>query len=891
MSNFSADRPTGSSVLSRVALSADQLAVGDLRCQGRSDNAVIDSRPWLTWRLSSTGPGPDSSSRVEVAIQRPELDTGPLLWVGPWLGATTTEIQYGGDWADQERAAWQVRTRRGAQEIVSAPAAWSRAPQAGQWSGPWLGLARKPDDRRCLALRLPFTLDASPSQALLHITAGGIARAFINGAPAGAVSFSPGYTDYSQRVNFDTIDVTDLLHAHSGNVVGVEVADGWWSGRLGWEGRRGIYGSEPVVKLLVELRSPRGTRWLSTDTQGWQARFSEITLGDLYDGEHFDARRLQSHWTDPDALTGGWVPAKVLRGPEGTVRPRQGPGAAWRVPLDARAVFTTPTGARVIDYGEILTGVVKLEVNPPAGEQVQVRFAEVLDAHGEPYHDNYVRAAAVDVFTGDGGTHVWQPWTTFRGFRYAVVSGPVSDEQLTSARAVPVTSSPGGAGSFACGSAVLSWLHEATERTRCSTFVEVPMDCTQRDERLGWMADAHVFAPTALTLADGADFFRAWLESIAETQKPDGAVGVNAPEYYELDGWVDPLGDRSRAMIGWSDACALIPLAIHDATGRREPWHRMLPVIRGWVEHVARTVREGIVDLDDNDRFDDWLGLEPPAPGRLFKTAYFAWTLHAAAVGAKSVGDERLISRVSELLSQVSAGFQQHFLRDDGSLVGGSQTAYAMALRLGLIPTHQISSTQAHLVAAVQAAGSFRTGIHGTVHLLPALSDAGRGDLAIDLLLRTQWPSFNSFRDHGATTIPERWDAWGPTGELYPRPESNSFNHCALGAVTGWLYTHLVGLAPRTGHPGLTDFRVEPTLDSRIGWAAASRSTPRGRVAAGWTVTADQYRVELDLPGGTTAELHLPGRDVLHLTSGWHTFTGALTALTPTEADPTMKEN
>lgn len=695
-------------------------------------------------------------------------------------------------------------------------------------------------------LRREFTLDAAPSAARLWLTARGVYEASVNGMRVGDHVLAPGFTDYHSRQHIQEFDVTGLLIAGR-NTIGVVVADGWYCGFVGFDrGRQArLWGERP--SLLARLEVDGITICSDGD---WSCATGAPMYADLQMGEMHDARRDLGRWTESGFDASSWSPVHVV--PMGADDPPLTASPAPPIRVTARrppqSIVAHGSGW-IVDFGQNLVGTIELRVREGGtGDRVHVRHGEMLDSDGSLYTANLRSAAAHDLYVCAGSSVEWfRPRFTFHGFRYVEITGYPTSLEADDIVAVVIHTDVERIGWFGSSDPRLTRLHENVDWTLRGNLLDVPSDCPQRDERLGWLGDAQLIMPAATFLRDLGGFLVKWTRDVRDGQDEDGAFPDVAPR----------ANLRVAGAPGWADAGAIVPWVGYLATARRDLLEENVDAIRAFVGHLESTNKDLIRRRALNRNYGDWLNLDDPTPRELIATAYFALTVESSAHIEEALGNDRRARDARDLWGRIRAAFAAEFVGSDGTVLGGSQTAYAMALHLDLIPDHLRTAAAAHLAARIRDRGHLTTGIHGTRFLAPALSDAGLSRIAYDLVLADTNPSWLFSLRHDATTVWERWDGWSPERGFH-NPRMNSFNHYALGSVAEWLQRYSAGLLPSRRDPGYRHVVVRPHPDPRLTWAAAQHRAAGGEVAVRWRRHRTRFELSVTLPAGTTAEVHVP---------------------------------
>ncbi|KJL21359.1 Bacterial alpha-L-rhamnosidase [Microbacterium oxydans] len=735
------------------------------------------------------------------------------------------------------------------------------------------------DARRATLVRRSFRVEGEIASARLYATAHGLYEAELNGVRVGTDTLSPGWTVYRERLRYYTYDVTALL-VEGENALGAWLGDGWYRGRLGWRGGyRNVFGSDLSFLGQLELTYVDGRRETIATDGSWRAALSPIIRSGIYDGEDYDARHEHMGWTTAPFDDTGWFPVAVReRDPRTLVAPT-GPPVRVTEEVAPIAVLTSPSGARILDFGQNLVGRVRIRVAGPRGTTVTLRTAEVLQ-EGEIYTRPLRSARSSDAYTLAGlqGGEEWEPRFTFHGFRYVEVSGWPGDLDADAAFGALIArvlhTDLERTGWFTCSDPLVEQLHRNVVWGMRGNFVDIPTDCPQRDERVGWTGDVQVFGPTASTLFDVSGMLSGWLRDVEADQLPDGTVPWFVPVIPSHKVW-----SPARAGAAWGDVATLLPWTLYERFGDTGVLATQFESARRWVDKIDSLAGPDRL-WDEGFQLGDWL--DPAAPpqdpgaGRtdryLVATAYFARSARAVADMAGVLGLPAEAARYATLAAEVAAAFRTAYVRADGTMTSDAQTAYALAIVFGLLDDDmQRAAAGARLAELVREAGNrIATGFVGTPLVCDALTITGHADTAYDLLLEQGCPSWLYQVVQGATTVWERWDAMLPDGTVNPGTMT-SFNHYALGAVADWLHRSVAGIAP--AEPGYRRIRFAPRPGGGLAHAAATQHTPYGEASISWRIDEDRLHVDVVVPVGATAELDLPGAPAEDLGHGRHTRT------------------
>jgi alpha-L-rhamnosidase len=529
---------------------------------------------------------------------------------------------------------------------------------------------------------------------------------------------------------------------------------------------------------------------------------------------------------------------------------------------------------RIYDFGQNLVGRLRLELQGERGARVRMRHAEMLERDGSLYTENLRGAACTDEYVlRGGGVEVFEPEFTFRGFRYAEISVVDGRAEVLGVTAVVIQSELPEALEFECSHDLVNRLHSNIVWSQRGNFVEVPTDCPQRDERLGWLGDAQVFAPTACMNMDCAAFLgEKWLRSVVDGQDGNGAFEDVAPMV--LRARPLPGGRWPPPAPGWADAGVIVPSVLYRHYGDRRQLGRMYRSMRRYVDYVHRH-NPGLLWQNRRGRdYGDWLAIEEETPKEVVATAYFARSAELTAAAATALGLDDDARELRDLAAAVRRAFAEAYVDAGGRVLGDTQTGYVLALAFGLVPEDLRPALGGHLLRRLEAAGwRLRTGFLGVGLLLPVLEQIGRADVAHRLLVNRDFPSWGYSIDRGATTIWERWDGW--TEEKgFQTPNMNSFNHYSLGSVGAWIYAAVGGIAPDPERPGFERAIVRPVPSPETGvtWGRARHHSIRGTFGCSWQVSGGRFEMDVEVPPNASALVCVPGREPVEVGSGTFRF-------------------
>ena len=731
-------------------------------------------------------------------------------------------------------------------------------------------------------LRTEFVLDAGHGaliSATLVATALGVVDLEVNGTPVGPDVLTPGWSSYEWRLRYRSYDVTDLLpQPGEPAAVGASLGNGWYRSRLGFHGNRALYGDELGLLARLDLTYADGHRQTIVTDDSWQAGPSATTRSEIYDGQTIDARRHRAGWSAPGFDTGEWGGVHRLDFDHGRLTPPIGPPVIRHEAIKPVEIFTTPSGKTVIDFGQNLVGWLRFRVSGRAGDEITVVHAEVLE-DGELCTRILRSAEQTDRFILSGGDDFFEPTKTFHGFRYAQIDGWPGELDTDSVEAVVVSSDLPRIGSFSCSNALVNQLHNNVVWGQRGNFVDVPTDCPQRDERMGWTGDISAFAPTAAFLFDVNDFLGDWLQDLrVEQLAAGGRVPYVAPDLIKLDPspQENEIGQAVTAI--WGDAAVWVPWTLYQAYGDEQVLVRQYDSMTGHVSAIEKLLSPSGV-WDTGFQFADWL--DPDAPDGDSAAAKADKGVVATACAYRSAD---LVARTAELLGHTAdhdhfrsladrlrTAFNRAYVDDHGVITSDCATVYALAIHFDLLGPQHREFAGSRLAEVVADAGyRVSTGFAGTPFVTWALSETGHIESAYRLLLETECPSWLYPVTKGATTIWERWDSERPDGSINVTGMT-SFNHYALGAVADWLHKVVAGID--TVEPGYRSVRIAPHPGPGLDSASASLQTPAGPVTSSWSLHNGAFALQVTTPNGIPTEVVLPDGTRHHTSGGAHAFT------------------
>jgi alpha-L-rhamnosidase len=845
-----------------------------LRCEHREDVPLIDAEaPRFGWVLEADGRDRRQSAyRILVASSAADLaaERGDLWDSGVVDSEATLEIAYAGQpLPPASELHWTVRVRdeAGMESAWAEPARFRTGLRS--WRASWIscdredftyldpGLTEDPDEMLFRSqpapfLRRPFGLEQRPRRATLYATARGVLELQLNGRRVGDERLAPGWTDYRQRIEYSAHDVTELLGAGE-NVLGCILGDGWYAGFVGYDMKRlgAHYGTEPELLCELHVELETGTELVISSDDLWRSTpRGPINYSDLLQGERYDARRELRGWSTASYDDRAWEPvrSKALDGTALVAAQAQ----PIRVTEELRpvAVNEREPGAYVFDLGQNMVGTARLRTAGPAGTRIELRYGEVLDPDGAVYQGNLATARATDIFILAGeGEEEFEPRFTFHGFRFVEVTGVEQAPDAEALTGLVIHSDTPLTSSFSCSNEMVNQLHSNIVWGQRGNFVSVPTDCPQRDERLGWLADAQVFLPTASLNADVAAFMTKWADDVIEAQSEEGVYSDVAPRLVQL----------SDGAPAWADAGVIVPWVLYERYGDLRLLERHWPHMERYLAHLRRHNPDLLWKRRRNWDFGDWLAVGEEAPKELLATAYWAYDAQLMARMARALGKPEAVEEYERLAAAIAAAFNAAYVGEDALIEGDTQTGYLVALAFELLPEELRARAAERLVAKIERRDwHLTTGFLGVGLICPVLTAAGHADVAHRLLTQETFPSWGYTINRGATTIWERWDGIREDGS-FQSERMNSFNHYSLGSVGAWMIESVLGIRNDPSGVAFERVLIEP-VPGELTSARGSHRSIRGEIASGWSASEDRFRLEVRVPPNLTATVLVPAR-------------------------------
>jgi len=696
-------------------------------------------------------------------------------------------------------------------------------------------------------LRKEFTVATGVKRAIVYATAQGVYELSLNGQRVSNDVFMPGWTDYKQRIYYTAYDVTDLLK-EGPNAIGAILGDGWFRGNISCIGQN-KYGNKLRLKAQLHIDYQNGQSEILATDPSWKASYGPILESDMQAGEVYDARLEMPGWSQAGFDQSSWSP--IVTGASLKPLLQAYPGVPVRAVKELPAVkVSEPTpGTYVFDLGQNFSGWARLKVNGQAGDEVTMIFAEMLKDDGSAYTINLRSARAVDTYVlKGGGEEVWEPRFTFHGFRYVQVTGLKEKPTADTITGIVLYSDSPESSSFECSNPMVNKIQENIVWGQRSNYLEVPTDCPQRDERLGWTGDTQVFIRTGCYNQDVSEFFTKWMVDLMDTQNRQGLFGNQAPVFH------------GHGAAAWACAGIICPWTIYKVYGDT----RMIEThYDAMVRYMDACGKDGLGGRKVHT-WGDWLAPGGRPPTEFISAAYHAYTTSLMAEMAVALGKVDDATKYNKQFQDIRAHFQKTFVKPDGKIESELQTAYCMALSFDLLTAAQREQAEAHLIERIKKDNyHLSSGFLGIPILLPTLTDMGRSDIAYRIIQNTTFPSWGYSIEQGATTIWERWNSYSKD-RGFGDVKMNSFNHYSLGACGEWMFRSMLGI--ETDGAGFKKITMKPELGEGITWAKGHYDSIHGRIGSDWKIENKTFHWNITVPANTSATVYLPAMDAAAVT-------------------------
>ncbi|OAS19081.1 alpha-L-rhamnosidase [Paenibacillus oryzisoli] len=857
------------------------IRISTLFCENQANPVGLDTaQPRFTWQLEAdTNATLQSAYQIQVSLHPSYFESGSLVWDTTRITSDQSVlVSYAGpDLQPRTRYFYRVMVwdQSGLASPWSEIAYWEMGQlRTSDWQAQWITpdpLHIDQDAEEAYYLRKNFQVSGQIRKATIYATSHGVYELELDGGRVGDWELTPGWTSYNKRLQVQTYDVTSSLNAGTEHTIGAVLGNGWYKGNLGWGHQRNVYGSVRALLMQMHIVYEDGTEEIVVSDSSWQASLGPIRMSEIYHGEIYDAGLEHTGWSLPGYDDQDWIPSVELGYGKETLVMQENEPSRVTEQLKPVAVITTPSGETVLDFGQNMVGKVQMHVNLPAGTRIELLHAEVLDAQGNFYIGNLRSAKQSVTYLCSGrGEETYAPHFTFQGFRYVKVIGWPQDVAFDTSYFIGqvIHTDMAAKGTFECSHALLNQLQRNIVWGQRGNFLDVPTDCPQRDERLGWTGDAQVFIRTAAFNYDVALFFSKWLRDLKADQHLDGGVPFVIPHV---------LREHEHSSAAWGDAAVICPWTLYQVYGDLRVLEEQYDSMKGWITYI-RQQGDNECLWQTGFHFGDWLGLDAKegsyigaTPKDLIATCFYAYSTSLFVRTAQVLGREDDVIEYTALYERIVEAFTAEFVTPSGRLAGHTQTAHVLPLMFGLVQGSVRERLAATLVEYVKEQKyHLTTGFVGTPYLCHVLSENGYHDVAVKLVMQEDYPSWLYPIHQGATTIWEHWDGIKPDGTFWS-DHMNSYNHYAYGSIGDWLYRKVAGLDSDEVKPGYKRMKFQPRPDSGLTYAKASLITNYGVVRSEWAIVdkgAIQYTFQL--PPNTNGEVILTGTTLAAVTCHGH---------------------
>lgn len=734
-----------------------------------------------------------------------------------------------------------------------------------KWNAAFITIESESDSKesRGSYLRKEFCINRKIKKAYACATALGLYQLYLNGRRIGEDEFTPRWTSYNKHLLYQVYDVTDDLKEGK-NAAAAHIGAGWYKGDMGYSRIRNHYGTKTAFSGFFRIEYEDGSIEDICTDKTWKGEKSPVVFSEFYDGEIYDSNLEAAGWNDTLCEASDWSMIHTLSFNTDVLHAQSGCTVRKMEKLPVEKLIITPKGETVLDFGQELTGWVEFLIDGKPGDKAVLHFFEVLDRNGNVYRDNLRTAKQTVTYICNGkGNAVYHPNFTFQGFRYVHIAEfpcEVKKERFT---ACSIHSNMENTGYFSCSNEHLNQLHHNILWGMKDNFLDIPTDCPQRDERLGWTGDAQIFSRTASYLMDTYTFYSKWLKDLAEDQLPEGGVPHVIPDIVTGKSSEDPLmKDGEHSASAWADAAVIVPWVLYTMYGDKRIIRKQYNSMKAWIEFMKSNSKGNIWNY--KVQMGDWVALDAEegsyfgaTPNDLTCTAFYAHSTELFSKMAAAIGEKQDAQDYSCLAEDIKQTYRKRFFDENGRLTVQTQTAQILTLEFGLAPEGYKENVVKDLLELLKKEnGHLVTGFVGTPYFCHVLSENGCCKEAYELLLKEDFPSWLYQVKMGATTIWEHWDGIKPDGTMWSA-DMNSFNHYAYGAVGEWLYRVMCGIDFEEQYPGFEQFKIEPHIGGGLHFACAEYESIYGRIRSRWERSNNTVRLEAEIPCNTSATIRL----------------------------------
>ena len=855
------------------------LRITESKCQSRINPVGIGSQqPTFSW-ITESGERNDKQSAYQIIVADNQRDIkngqGNIWDSGKIESAKSHGIEYEGkSLLSNQKYYWKVRVWNGngkSSDYSNTATFVTAMLNSNEWQAHWIGegISKDPDNENgyymepvkvdengdslkyngnSLLLRKQINLSKPIKSAMVNICGLGIYELSVNGEKVGSKVLNPAKTNYEKIVLYDTYDITDFLKEDK-NALGIMLGNGWfnpipkwWSWRMQWYG-------EKRAMLQMKVTFEDGTTQMFITDKAWKITEGPVQHHCIYDGETYDATKKIVGWNAPDFDDSSWANAKEISAPKGELMVQEMPAIKKTEVLKPVSVTYPEEGLALVDFGQNFPGWIKIKLHGTTGDSIVFRYAE-QEKDGMLDVTSNLRAIAKDIYISKGeGDETYEPRFTYHGFQFVEVSG--LDYQLSEndIEGIVVHSAVEPNATFECSNESINKIHKAVLWSQKANLMGYPTDCPQREERLGWLGDAHVVSEEAIFNFDMESFYRKWLRDIKFNQEPDGNIQYIAPRFI-------PEG----VAFSWSIGYHLIVWYNYQYYGDKAILKEHYAAMKKYVDFLSGLALDNILP---KDKYGDWLsvadGWDRGLP-MLNSTAVYYYAATILVKAAKELDQKEDVQKYSALTEAIKKAFNQEYYDSDKKVYGtGSQYENAFPLFLNLVPETEKESVLGNLVDDIMVKHDkhLTTGMLGTKYMMELLSREGRNDVAWTLATQTTYPSWLDMLD-GFNTLSEKWNSKVKT----------SHNHVMFGSIDSWFYKYLAGIQVDEEKSGFQNVIIKPGVPKDLDWVKASVNTIKGKVSSEWHQSESEYNLKINIPFGSEATVYLPAGNIEEVKEG-----------------------
>ena len=854
----------------------NSLRTENLRIEYLKDPVGIDSKqPRFSWTLSASGRNRAQSAYqilVSSSVDKLNLDQGDIWNSGKIPSNQTNQIVFkGAELESRKEYFWKVKVwdEANLSSNWSNPASWSMGfLNYSDWQGKWISheISTNPYHKYeelylppTRFLRKEFEVTRKVRRATVYATALGVYELRMNGSKVGDYYLAPGWTDYQKRVYYNTFDVTDQIKPGK-NAIGAEVADGWYSGYLGFallikhDQVRDFYGQNPSFMGQLEIEYEDGTLEIIATDNSWKSNQGPTREADILMGETYDGRMELTGWDQSGYNAQAWSEPKIYPMPNGMLQAYPGTPVKIRERIVSKRVSEPSPGTYIFDLGKNIAGIYQLKVQGERGTRLKLRFGEILHEDGSLMTENLRRARATDTYIlKGGGIETWSPKFTYHGFQFVEITGLKEAPDLDMITGLALSSIETNAGTFKCSNDMNNKLFSNILTTQLANFIDVPTDCPQRDERLGWTGDAQIYCRSATYNSDVASFFKKYSYDLIDAQRWYGAYPNFAPFPYSRATQYSP---------AWMDAGVIIPYTMYKVYGDTRIIREMYPSMRKFMDFQANASTDYLRPAAGSN-WGDWLNLNEPTSNDFVAAVYYGHDAQLMSEMAKALDDDKEAEKYADLFQNIKAAITDKYIKDNGFTTEDTQTSYALALCFNLYPEALAQLGADRLAEKIIENGNrFATGFLGTKYVMLALSRYGHANLAYKLFKQTEYPSWGYSVVNGSTSVWERWNSYTKDAKFNKEINvgMNSFSHYAFGSVTEWMYQFVLGIDSQDA--GFRNLILRPIISKELQSAGGSYQSINGPIKSEWQINGSKLIMNISIPVNVKATVHLPATDI-----------------------------